>query len=107
MKTQYTFKARQDLQDIYAYIAFTLLSPEAARGTVGRIMDAVGALASLPERNPLYKDEPWRSLGVRFLPVRNYLVFYTMNRQDDIVTILRILYGGRDLARQLEEIEET
>ena len=54
-------------------------------------------------RNPLYKDEPWRSQGLRFLPVTKYLILYTTDAET--VTVARILYGGMDVSRQLEEIE--
>ncbi len=103
MNIEYTFRARQDLRELYEYIAYTLQSPIAARGTADRIMETVRSLASLPERNPLYKDEPWRSRGLRFVPVKNYLVFYSVNPVEDLVSIVRILYGGRDISRQLEE----
>ena len=65
MKAVYNFRARQDLLDIYNYIAFTLLAPDAARNTTERILEAVRGLQSMPEKNPLYKGEPWHSLGVR------------------------------------------
>ena len=106
MKVVYSFTARQDLRDIYEYIAFTLLAPDAARNISERIMETVGSLESMPKRNPLYKDEPWHSQGVRFVPVRNYLVFYTVNDETDTVSIARIMYGGRDISRQLEETTE-
>lgn len=106
MRINYTFKARQDLRDIYEYIAYTLLSPGAARNTAEKIMEAARSLESMPERNPLYKEEPWRSQGIRFIPVKNYLVFYTVNKADNVVLILRIMYGGRDISRQLEETTE-
>ena len=106
MKIVYTFKARQDLRDIYEYIAYTLLAPGAARNTSDRIMAAVRSLESMPERNPLYKEEPWHSQGVRFVPVRNYLVFYTVNEKTDTVSVARIMYGARDISRQLEETTE-
>jgi toxin ParE1/3/4 len=57
MKIVYTFKAKQDLRNIYDYIAFTLLVPDAAKNTVERIMTTVRSLESIPERNPLYKNE--------------------------------------------------
>jgi toxin ParE1/3/4 len=76
MKVVYTFQALQDLRDIYDYIAFTLLSPDAARNTTERILEAARGLQSMPEKNPLYKEEPWHSQGVRFIPVKNYIVFY-------------------------------
>lgn len=106
MKIVYTFKAQQDLQDIYKYIAYTLLVPDTARKMTDSIMERVRSLASMPERNPLYKEEPWRSQGVRFLPVKNYLIFYTVNATEGTVFIARIMYGGRDISHQLEETTE-
>ena len=78
MKIVYTYSARKDLRDIYEYIAHTLLAPETARSLIEKIMSELRSLEKSPERNPLYRDEPWRSHGVRFLPVKNYLVFYTV-----------------------------
>ena len=106
MKVVYTFRARQDLRDIYDYIAFALLAPDAARNTTERILEAARSLQSMPERNPLYKEEPWHSQGVRFIPVKNYIVFYTVNTDTDTVSVTRIMYGARDLSRQLEETTE-
>ena len=106
MKIVYTHKARQDLREIYEYIAFTLLVPETARSLTDKIMSEVRSLEEFPERNPLYKDEPWHSQGVRFLPVKNYLVFYTVKMESETVSIARIMYGGRDISRQLGETIE-
>ena len=69
-------------------------------------MEVVRSLESMPERNPLYKEEPWNSHGVRFIPIRNYLVFYTINIETDTVSIVRIMYGARDITCQLEEKTE-
>ncbi|MBQ8707168.1 MAG: type II toxin-antitoxin system RelE/ParE family toxin [Succinivibrionaceae bacterium] len=106
MKVVYTLKVRQDLRDIYEYIAYALLSPETAQKIVERLMQGARTLESMPERNPLYKEEPWRSRGVRFLPVRNYLIFYTINVAEYTVSVARIMYGGRDISRQLFETVE-
>lgn len=103
MKIIYTLKAKQDLRNIYDYIAFTLLVTDAAKNTVERIMTTVRSLESIPERNPLYKNEPWHSQGVHFVPVRNYLVFYTINSNTETVSILRIMFGGQDISHQLDE----
>ena len=106
MKIVYTHTARQDLRDIYEYIAYTLLVPDTARSLTDRIMADIRSLEKFPERNPLYKDEPWYSQGVRFLPVKNYLVFYTVKNETETVSIARIMYGGRDIGKQLEETIE-
>ena len=75
MKIDYTNTARRGLREIYEYVAYTLLVPDMAKALLEKIMGEVRSLESLPERNPLYRDEPWYSQGVRFLCVKNYLVF--------------------------------
>ena len=68
MKIVYTFQAQQDLKNIYEYIAYSLLVPDTARNMYQQIMQSVRSLEIMPERNPLYKEEPWHSQGVRFIP---------------------------------------
>ena len=48
-------------------------------------------------------DEPWHSIGLRFFPIDNYLIFYRTDEEKEIVSIVRIMYGGRDISRQLSE----
>lgn len=81
MNISYTESARQDLHDIYEYMAFTLLAPDAARNIYSLLVKSARSLQSTPERNPLYCDEPMRSKGIRFMPVKNYLLFYTVNKE--------------------------
>lgn len=106
MKIIYTNMARRDLREIYEHIACTLLVPDTAKSISEKIMREIRSLESLPERNPLYRDEPWHSQGVRLLRVKNYLVFYTVNLDTGTVSIARIMYAGRDISRQLEETQE-
>lgn len=54
----------------------------------------------------MYKEEPWLSQGVRFLPVKSYLVFYTVNFSKETVSVVRIMYAGRDIRNQLNETTE-
>lgn len=106
MEIVYTHTARQDLREIYAYIANTLHVPATAKAVCGKIMREVRSLEDLPERSPLYRDEPWHSRGVRVLRVKNYLIFYTVDPAAGTVSVARIMYGGRDISRQLEESRE-
>ena len=99
----YTAQARQDLRDIYEYIALELLVPENTAGQTQRIMKMIRSLEEMPMRHQLYEEEPWHSRGVRFLPVDNYLIFYLPEEPQNIVNIVRIVYGGRDVCRQLSE----
>ena len=97
----YSAEARQDLRDIYRYIAYELLVPETATGQIQRIMRAVRSLEQMPMRHRLYEEEPWRSQGLRVLPVDNYLVFYLPDETSAAVSIIRIMYSGRDIEKQL------
>jgi toxin ParE1/3/4 len=100
-KVVYTDDALMDLQGIYEYIAFTLLEPVTAERQSESIMDAADSLEDMPLRHRLYDKEPWRSRGIHFLPVDNYLVFYLPNEANNAVAIIRIMYGGRDVEGQL------
>ena len=103
----YSARARQDLRDIYEYIAYELLVPDTASGQTGRIMKQIRSLEEMPMRYRLYEDEPWHSQGLRVLPVDNYLVFYLPSEAENTVTVVRIMYGGRDINRQLGETIES
>ncbi len=102
----YTAEARQDLRDICEYIAYELLVPEIASSQVDRIMKAARSLEQMPMRYTRYEEEPWYSQGLRFLPVDNYLIFYLPDETTRVVNIIRIMYGGRDVKRQLRETIE-
>ena len=99
----YSAEARQDLRDIYEYIAYELLVSETAVGQTERIMKAIRSLEQMPMRHRLYEEEPWHSQGLRVLPADNYLVFYLPDENSATVNIIRIMYGGRDIDKQLNE----
>lgn len=103
---KYSAQALNDLSLIYEYIAYELLAPDTAREQVDRIMEAVRALDYMPMKYRAYGKEPWKSQGLRYFPVGNYLVFYIPKEKSSTVNIVRIIYGGRDLERQLKEITE-
>lgn len=101
----YTEDAEQDLQGIFDYISDVLLEPVTAANQINRIMDAADSLDHLPFRYRLYDKEPWRTRGLRVLPVDNYLVFYCPVESRKAVAIIRVMYGGRDTRKQLGETE--
>ena len=53
----YSAEARQDLRDIYEYIAYELLVPEIASGQVDRIMKAARSLEQMPMRYTQFLDD--------------------------------------------------
>ncbi len=102
---KYTNQAREDIKAIYEYIAFELLVPDTASAQIQRIFKMVRELDEMPMRFKLYEDEPWKSKGLRFVPVDNYLIFYLPKEESNVVSIVRVIYGGRDMKKQLRETE--
>lgn len=90
-------QADSDLRGIYEYIAFELQSPENANGQLDRLEEKILSLDTMPERYQKYEKDPWKSLGLRVLPVDDYVVLYIPNSDKRIVTILRVMYAGKDI----------
>jgi len=57
----------------------------------------------MPERFCEYENEPWCSRGLRIMPVDNYCVLYIPDAEKAMVTIIRVMYGGRDIDTQLKK----
>ena len=94
-------QADSDLRGIFEYIAFELLSPDNAAGQLERLEEHIIGLEEFPEKFRPYEKEPWNSRGLRVMPVDNYLVFYIPNKDTGIVTVIRVMYAGRDVDNQL------
>ncbi len=96
-------QADTDLRNIYEYIAFELQSPENASGQLDRLEKSIMGLDQMPERFREYENEPWHNRGLRIIPVDNYCVLYIPNTENAVVTIIRVMYGGRDIDTQLRK----
>lgn len=96
-------QAEADLRGIFEYIAYTLLAPENASGQLDRLETNILKLGQMPERFRLYEKEPWHSRGLRMLPVDNFVVLYIPDEKKGIVTVIRVMYGGRDIEKELRE----
>lgn len=104
-KIEFTTAAREDLRNIFSYIAYELCEPIIAKRQTNRILNEIQGLDTMPMRYQLYQEEPWFSQGLRYFPVNNYLVFFLPNVESNQISIVRIIYGGRDLKQQLADFE--
>ncbi len=98
--------ARTDLRNIYEYIAYVLQVPETARRISRKILNAIGTLENMPHRHRIYPEKPMESHEIRSLPIANYLIFYKIAEENNCVLIARIIYGGRDMKKQLIEVDD-
>ena len=98
--------AENDLRAVFTYIAVELRSYANAAGQLARLEAGIDSLSEMPERCRRYDKEPWRSRGLRRMPVDRYCVFYIPDHNKKTVEIIRVMYGGRDIDRLLAECEE-
>jgi toxin ParE1/3/4 len=84
-----------DIEEIHNHINSKLLSPESADGTVKAILDAAHSLTSMPKRYPLIDEFIFEYFNYRMMPVKNYLVFYTVE-DSGTVYIERVIYNRRN-----------
>ena len=92
-----TPEAETDLRLIYRYIAEKKENPGAAFSLVNSIYDEIASLDEMPSRYPIWRNEPWRSRGIRAMPVGNYHVFYLVEENPPTVIALRVFYDGQNV----------
>lgn len=97
-------QAEADLRRISEHIAFELRSIQNADGQLKRLEKSICALDEMPERYQLYGREPWCSRGLRSMSVDNFCVFYISDTKRSVVSIVRVMYSGRDYSAQLADI---
>lgn len=100
---QLTTEAENDLHGIFEYIAVNLQSVQNAVGQLDRLEQGIVSLNQMPERFRTYEKEPWHSRNLHIMPIDNYLVFYIPDHEKNIVTVIRVMYGSRDIEKQLNQ----
>ncbi len=88
-----TSRALRDLDDIYVYIAQTLLVPETALGMVDKIEKEILSLEEMPYRFPERKTGAYANKGYRQLFVGNYTVIYRIDEKRRQVIVITIRYS--------------
>ena len=88
--------AEEDILNTIIYIADVLKAPTAANNLLDEIEKHEEILENTPNIYPLVPDEYLAQNGLRFTMIKNYLMFYTINEDEKVVTVTRFLYGRRD-----------
>lgn len=108
-KIIYTQNALADLDNVSDYIKYNLCNISAADRIVEDFFAEGDSLDVFPNRYPLCNDDLLRAWGIRFVPIKNYLLFYVVREDEQAVYVIRFLYGKRDwqniLRKQIESGE--
>ena len=83
-------RAYQDLDDIYTYIAETLLEPGTALNMVDKLEEAIFSLEQLPERGAIRHVGAYKDGNYRQLFVGNYCNIYRLMKKKEEVHIVTV-----------------
>lgn len=100
-----TNQAEEQLQAIVKYIAYELKAPKATLHLLDEIESATSSLSQFPVRVALTEEEPWRSLGIHKMPVKNFLVYFWIDEESNKVQVTAIIYARRDQIKQLSQMD--
>lgn len=94
--------ARQDLMDIVWYISHEMGNPTAAKKLSGELIEAADKLTDFPYANTAYR--PIRPLHQEYrrLLVQNYIIFYSVDEIQKLITVARVLYARRNDGKLLD-----
>ena len=88
--------AEQDILSAIKYISDVLKSPIAANNLLDEIEKYEGILESTPCIYPFVPDEYLAEKRIKFVIVKNYILFYVIDEDKKIVNVIRFLYSRRD-----------
>lgn len=100
-----TTQAEEQLRAIVKYISSELKAPKAALSLLDEIESATSSLSQFPQRVVLTEEEPWRSLGIRKMPVKNFLVYFWIDEENIKVQVTAVIYGRRAQMKQLSQMD--
>ena len=86
-----------DLRNILFYLFGHYLNYEKAQQFTQEIREKIKILSFSPEMYEQVND--FKNNSIRRMPVKKYLIFYSINKQENIVSIHRILHGGVDISQ--------
>lgn len=87
MKIELTDEAKQDILSINYYITYFLHEPNIASKLMLNILDKIELLENYPYIGSIYTD-----YFNRYLIVKNHLIFYQVQKEENIILVKRILH---------------
>ena len=87
-----TTTAERDIMRAADYIEFNLKNPTAADHLLDVATKQINSLADMPQKFRLVDDPVLASWEIRYVIVNNYLAFYTIDEEKQMVIVVRFLY---------------
>lgn len=94
---RFTEKAMQDLDEILHYISVDLDNPMAAKSLGKKIFERIDSARCFPESGALVDNEYLADKTVRKMIADNYVIYYKAHHDEKMISVVRIVYGKRNL----------
>ena len=91
--------AIRDLRSIHYYISNSLMEENIANNYIKKILASISTLSIMPKSHNIM--EMFYKQKYRRLVVGSYIVIYNVDDEEEIVYIVRIIYGGRNYLNNL------
>ena len=101
-KLEYTETFEKDLDSILDYMINKLFNPIAAAQFYKDVKKSFISVTEFPEMFPLHPIKRLNDKGYHFFTVGNYLAFYTIDTERQIIYARAIVYGAMDLNKTPE-----
>ena len=96
-----SIEAEKDLQNIIIYIKDKLKELAIAEGYAYLMKNEIASLKYNPQRYAIIDNKKIKDLKVRKLIIKNYIAFYRVNEEKNLVNVERILYGASNWMSKL------
>lgn len=103
-RVELTRLASTSLREIRWYISEKLKNPIAAKNIYNKIMKQIKDLKYHPYLFPLVDNERFNGDEVRFFPMGNYIVYYSVDEQSKAVRILKVSGAAQSPEHRLDGI---
>lgn len=98
-----TETAKQDLREIAFYIAERSKDNEIAKRFIMELREQCNRLVDFPQGGAFPKDRILRSFDFRYIVHKDYLIFYTIDETQKIVSVLAIFNSKKDYLRVMRK----
>ena len=96
--------AKKDIDDIIYYISHNLKNITASKKIRDLFISSFEKILDFPYGCSVYKPLGTLNNEYRNYKVKNFLIFYTINDKNNIITITRILYQKMNISNILEKL---
>ncbi len=96
--------AKKDMDNIIYYVSHNLKNNKASNKLMKNFINATKKILLFPYGAPEYYTNKKQKLEntYRCLKIQNFLMFYLINEQDKLITIVRVLYNKMNIYNILE-----